>query len=77
MDNAGLNTKLQFFVNKANDFIVETNNSVAQQTVLGNSSASFGMQRSWLGTWGKQVGPDTRYGLASLAKQLNSVSVKK
>ena len=31
---------------------------------------------SWLGIWGIIVRPDTGYGLASMAKQLNSETVK-
>ena len=45
--------------------------------VPSTSSALFWMQWSWLGILGIGVWPDTGYGLATMAKQLNSESVKK
>ena len=76
-DNACLNTMLRSHMDKTNDFIVKTDISLASNIVLGTSSAPFDMQWSWLGICGIGVGPDTGYGLASMAKQLNSESVEK
>ena len=38
------------------------------------SCALFWIKWCWLGIWGIGGGPDTGYGLASMAKQLNSES---
>ena len=77
MNNAGLNTKLQSIINKSIGFIVKTGISLAPRIVPSTSCALIEVQWSWLGIKGMEVGPDTGYGLASLAKQLSSESVKK
>ena len=77
MNNAGLNTKLGSCINKTIDFIGKTGINPASKIVPSTSCAQFDMQWSLSGIKGMGVGPDTGYGLASLAKQLNSESVKK
>ena len=77
MDKAGLSTKIQSQMDKTNDFYVKTGMTQASKVAPSTSCALFWLAWSWLGIWGKGVGPDTRYGLASMAKQLNSETVTK
>ena len=68
---------LQSNMNKRMDVIKKTDISLATKIDPSTSCAPFDMQWSWLAIWGKEVVPDTGYALASMAKQLNSASVKK
>ena len=77
IDKARLSTKNQSQMNKTNDFYVKTVMTQASKLAPCTSCALFWIRCSWLGIWGIGVRPDTGYGLASMAKQLNSESVKK
>ena len=79
IDKSGLSTKIQSQMDKTNDFYVKTVVTQASKVAPStfNSCALFWMKCSWLGIWGIGVRPDTGYGLASMAEQLNSESVKK
>ena len=77
IDKAGLSTKIQSQWDKTNDFYVKTGMTQASKLASSTSCALFWMKWSWLGIWDIRVRPDTRYGLASMAKQLNSETVKK
>ena len=76
IDKAGLRTKIESQMYKANDFYAKTGMTQASKVAPSTSGALFWKQWSWLGIWGIGVRPDTGYGLASMAKQLNSESVK-
>ena len=76
-DKAGLNTVLQSHMDKTNAFIVKSDIAQASQIVPGTLCAPFDMQWSKLAMFGKRVGPDTGYGLVSMAKQLNSEGLKR
>ena len=76
IDKAGLSTKIQSQMDKTIDFYVNTGMTQASKVAPCTSCALFWIKWSWLGIWGIRVGPDTGYGLASMAKQLNSESVK-
>ena len=76
IDKAGLSTKIQSQLDKTNDFYVKTGMTQAAKLASSSSSALFWMKWSWLGIWGISVRPDTEYDLASMAKQLNSETVK-
>ena len=67
---------IQWFHKQNRCFFVETGMVQVPRIVPSTSCALLWMQWSWLGIWGIGVGPDTGYGLASMAKQLNSDSVK-
>ena len=77
IDKAGLSTKIQSQMDKTNDFYVKPGMTPASRLAASTSCAVFWMKWSWLRIWGVRVRPDTGYGLASMAKQLNSESVKK
>ena len=77
IDGAGLSTNIQSQMDKTNDFYVKTGMTQACKVAPGTSCALFWIKWNWLGIWGIGVGPDTGYGLASMAEQLNSDSVKK
>ena len=77
IDKAGLSTKIQSQMNKTNFFYVKSGMTQASKVAPSTSCALFWIKWSWLGIWGIGVRPDTRYGLASMAKQLNSESVEK
>ena len=77
IDKAGLSTKIQSQMDKTNDFYVKTGMTQASKLAPSISCALFWIRWSWLGIWGVEVRPDTGYGLASMAKQVNSESVKK
>ena len=76
IDKAGLSTNIQSQMDKTNDFYVKTGITQAFKVATSTSCALVWIQWSWLGIWGIGVRPDTGYGLASMAKQLNSESVK-
>ena len=76
IDKAGLSTKIQSQLAKTNDFYVKAGMTQASKLAQSTSCALFWIRWSWLGIWGIRVRPDTGYGLASMAKQLNSESVK-
>ena len=76
MDKAGLSTNIQSEMDKTNDIFVKTGMTQASKVAPCTSCALFWMKWSSLGIWGIGVGPDTGYGVASRAKQLNSESVK-
>ena len=73
IDKAGINTKIQSQKDETNDFYMKAGMTLASQLASGTSCALFWMKWSWLGIWGKGVGPDTDY---DSAKQLNSETVK-
>ena len=77
MDKAGLSTKIQSQMDKTNDFYVKTGMTQASKVAPSTSCALFWIRWSPLGIWGMGFRPDTGYGLACMAKQLNSESVKK
>ena len=77
IDKAGLSTKIQSQTNKTNYFNAKTGMTQASKLASSTSCALFWVKSSWLGIWGIRVRPNTRYGLASMAKQLNSETVKK
>ena len=77
IDKAGLSTKIQSPMDKTNDFYVKTAIAQASKVEPSTSCALFWIKWSCLGIWGIRVTPDTGYGLASMAKQLNSESVNK
>ena len=58
-------------------YIWKTDMGLASETVPSSSCSPLDMQWSRFGIWAMWAGPDTRYGLASMAKLLNSESVKK
>ena len=64
IDKAGLSTKIQSQMDKANDFYVKTGIAPASELASGTSCALVWMKWSWLGMWGKEVRPDTEYELA-------------
>ena len=68
IDKASLRTEIQSRMDKTNDFYVKTGMTQASKVALSTSYALFWMKWSWLGIWGIAVGPDTGYGLASMAK---------
>ena len=72
IDKAGLSKKIQSQLDKTNDSYVKTGMTQASKLPLSTSCALFWIRWSWLGICVKGVGPDTGYGLASMAKQLNS-----
>ena len=74
IDKASLSTKIKSEMDKTNDFYKKPGMTRASQLALGTSCALLWMKWSWLGMWGKRVGPDTEY---DLAKQLNSETVKR
>ena len=76
IDKAGLSTKIQSQLNKTNDFYVKAGMTLASNLASSTSCALFWMKWSWLGIWGIRARPDTEYDLASMAKQLNSETVK-
>ena len=57
-------------------FIWKTDICLASQIASSTSGAPLDMQWSRLGNWGMWAWADTEYSLASIAKQLNSESVK-
>ena len=75
-DKAGLSTKVQSQINKTNDFHVKDVMTQASKLASSTSCALIWVKWSCLGILGKRVRPDTRYGLASMAKQLNLETVK-
>ena len=77
IDKAGLSTKIQSQMDKTNEVYVKIGMTQASKVAPCTSWALFWIKWSWLGIWGIGVGPNTGYGLASMAKQLNSESVKK
>ena len=77
IDKAGLSTKVQSQMDKTNDFYVKTGMTQASKVAPSTSCALLWMKWSWLGIWAIGRRPDTGYGLASMAKQLNSESVKR
>ena len=77
IDGAGLSTKIQPQMDKTNDFYVKTGMTQASKVAPSTSCALVWIKWSWLEIWGIRAGPDTGYGLATMAKQLNSESVKK
>ena len=77
IDKAGLSTKIQSQMDKTNDFYVKTGMTQAPKVAPSTACALVWMKCSWLGISGMGVGLDTTYGLASMAKQLNSETVKK
>ena len=77
IDKAGLSTKIQSQMDETNDFYVNTGMTQASRVASTTSRALFLMKWSWLGIWGIRVRPDKGYGLASMAKQLNSEKVKR
>ena len=77
IDKAGFSTKIQSQTDKTNDFSVKPGMTQASKVAPSTSCALFWIRWSMLGIWGIGVEPDTGYGLASMAKQLNSESVKK
>ena len=76
-DEAGLGTKIQSQMDETNDFYVKPGMTQASKVSPSTSCALAWIGWRWLGIWGIRVRPDTGYGLASMAKQLNSESVKK
>ena len=76
IDRADLSTKVQSQMYKTNDFYVKTGMTQASKVAPSTSCALFSIQWCLLGIWGIGGRPDTGYGLASMAKQLNSESVK-
>ena len=76
IDKAGLSTKVQSQMDKANDFYVKTGMTQVSKVAPSTSCALPWIKWSWLGIWGIGSRPDTGYALASMAKQLNSESVK-
>ena len=76
IDKAGLSRKIQSQMEKTNYFYVRTGMTQATKVAPCTSCALFWIKWSWLGIWGIRVEPDTGYGLTSMAKQLNSESVK-
>ena len=68
---------LQSNMNKPNDFLRSADISLAPKLVPSTSGAPFDMQCLSFGIWGKSVGPDTGYGLASSPEVLNLESVKR
>ena len=74
IDKAGLSTKIQSQMYKANDFYMKTGMTIASQFASGTSCAFLWMTWSWLGMWGKGGRPDTEY---ELAKHLNSETIQK
>ena len=65
-----VNTK-QFFL------YVNTGIGLAARLVPSTSCAHFDTQKIWLGFGGTWTGSDIGYDVASMAKQLNSESVKR
>ena len=76
IDKAGFSTRIQSQTDKKNGFYVQTGMTQASKLASTSSCALFWMKGSWLEFWGLCVRPDTGYGLASMAKQLNSETVK-
>ena len=76
-DKAGLNTQIQSQMDKTNDSQVKTGMTQACKVPPCTSCAHLWVKWSWLGMWNIGARPDTGYGLASMAKQLNSESVKR
>ena len=76
IDKAGLSTKIQSQMDETNDLDVKTGMTQASKLASSISCALVWTKWSWLGIWGIRSRPDTGYGLASMAKQLNSETVK-
>ena len=76
VDKAGLSTKIQSRIDKTNHFFVKAGMTQASKVAPSTSCALLWTERCWLGMWGIAASPDTDYGLASMAKQLSSESVK-
>ena len=74
INKAGLSTKIQSQLDKANDFCVKTGMTLASKLAISTLCALFWMKWNWLGICGIRVRPDTEY---DLAKQLNSETIKK
>ena len=77
IDKAGLSTKIQSQLDKTNDFYVKPGMTLASELASSTSCALIWKKWSWLGIRGIRVRPDTEYDLASMAKSLNSETVKK
>ena len=76
IDKAGLSTMIQSQMDKTNDFYVKAGMPQASLVAPSTSCALVWIRWSWLGISGIGVRPDTGYGLASMAEQLNSESVE-
>ena len=76
IDKAGFSTKIQSQMDKTNDFDVKTGMIQVNKVSPTTSCALFWIRWSWLGIWGKEIRPDTGYGLASMAKQLKLESIQ-
>ena len=76
IDKAGLSTKIQSQMDKRKDFYLKAGMTQASKAAPSTSCALFWIKWSWLGIWGIGVRPDTRCGLARMAKHLNSESDK-
>ena len=76
IDKAGFSPKIQLQEDKTCAFYVKAGMTQDSKLASSTSCALFWMKWSCVGISGIRVRPDTGYALASMAKQLNSETVK-